>query len=242
MIPRRIQVDKFTPAEKAIYDAQGAVEAMPADVRLTKAGTLLQQARDAVADFVDGVQPPEPKSPGVAERLAGRDVIYLCADRRVVRVATRDRPPTTEEINLATAIVCPTRLGLQVVKNRRGDLTMLAIDSELHAEIIAMEMKRVPPEARLGGHGCATCGDRHAPGTACDSVPPPEPKPLGDVEHIMQFFVWAHLPPQLAEVSRPFAEIAHTIVETLPRNPERTVALRKLLEAKDAAVRARVAK
>jgi hypothetical protein len=32
--------------------------------------------------------------------------------------------------------------------------------------------------------------------------------------------------------------LAEQIVETLPRNPERTVALRKLLEAKDCAVRA----
>lgn len=53
MIPRRIQADKFTPAERAIADAQYAVEAMPPDVRLTRAGTLLQEARDLVADFVD---------------------------------------------------------------------------------------------------------------------------------------------------------------------------------------------
>jgi len=65
----------------------------------------------------------------------------------------------------------------------------------------------------------------------------PEP-----VEHIMQFFAWAHLPPHLAEVSQPFGEMAERIVATLPRNPERTTALRKLLEAKDAAVRARLAK
>ena len=61
-------------------------------------------------------------------------------------------------------------------------------------------------------------------------------------EHIMQFFVYAHLPPPLQKVSAPFAELAHVIVETTPRNPERTVALRKLLEAKDAAVRALLAK
>lgn len=61
-------------------------------------------------------------------------------------------------------------------------------------------------------------------------------------EHILQFFAWAHLPPHLAEVSRPFGELAQTIVATLPRNPERTVALRTRLESKDAAVRARLAK
>lgn len=61
-------------------------------------------------------------------------------------------------------------------------------------------------------------------------------------EHIMQFFAYAHLPPHLAAVSAPFGELALRIVETLPRNPERTVALRKLLESKDAAVRALLAK
>jgi hypothetical protein len=61
-------------------------------------------------------------------------------------------------------------------------------------------------------------------------------------EHIEQFFAHEHLPSHLAEVSRPFAELARQIIETLPRNPERTVALRKLLEARNAAVRARIAK
>lgn len=62
-----------------------------------------------------------------------------------------------------------------------------------------------------------------------------------DQEHIIQFFAYAHLPPHLAEVSKPFGDLADAIVSTLPRNPERTVALRKLLEAKDAAVRAKLA-
>ena len=61
-------------------------------------------------------------------------------------------------------------------------------------------------------------------------------------EHIHQFFAYAHLPPHLQAVSKPFGELAQLIIDTLPRNPERTVALRKLLEAKDAAVRALVAK
>lgn len=61
-------------------------------------------------------------------------------------------------------------------------------------------------------------------------------------EHIEQFFAYEHLPPHLAAVSKPFAELARSMIATLPRNPERTVALRKLLESKDAAVRAAVAK
>jgi hypothetical protein len=57
-------------------------------------------------------------------------------------------------------------------------------------------------------------------------------------EPLLQFFAHAHLPPHLQAVSRPFGELATFIVDNLPRNPERTVALRKLLEAKDCAVRA----
>lgn len=68
------------------------------------------------------------------------------------------------------------------------------------------------------------------------------PPPASPPEHILQFFTFGHLPPALADVSAPFAALAGQIVDTLPRNPERTVALRKLLEAKDAAVRALIAK
>lgn len=57
-------------------------------------------------------------------------------------------------------------------------------------------------------------------------------------DQLLQFFAYEHLPKHLQEVSRPFGELAQQIVHTLPSNPERTVALRKLLEAKDCAVRA----
>lgn len=60
-------------------------------------------------------------------------------------------------------------------------------------------------------------------------------------DHIEQFFSYEHLPQELREISAPFAALADWTIRTLPRNPERTVALRKLLEAKDAAVRAFVA-
>lgn len=63
-----------------------------------------------------------------------------------------------------------------------------------------------------------------------------------DQEHIAQFFAYEHLPEHLQAISKPFGDMAQNIIETLPRNPERTVALRKLLESKDAAVRAKLAK
>lgn len=61
-------------------------------------------------------------------------------------------------------------------------------------------------------------------------------------EPMMQFFEFAHLPDHLKAVSGDFYGLACTVVATLPRNAERTVALRKLLEAKDCAVRAKLLK
>lgn len=71
-----------------------------------------------------------------------------------------------------------------------------------------------------------------------DATQPSLPPGVPVTEPILQFFVVEHLSPHFAAVARPFCELARMIVETLPRSPERTVALRKLLEAKDAAVRA----
>lgn len=70
--------------------------------------------------------------------------------------------------------------------------------------------------------------------TESETKPPAEP--------ILQFFEYAHLPENLRDVSVKFYHLAHDIVGVLPRNAERTVALRKLLESKDAAVRAAIAK
>jgi hypothetical protein len=116
---------------------------------------------------------------------------------------------------------------------------------------------RHEPELQLV---CERCGSREA-------TPPPGPGQDRQVvitqgersmeqEHILQFFSYEHLPPKLQAVSKPFCDLAHAVVKgdnvpetgtvtiggPLPRNPERTVALRKLLEAKDAAVRALLAR
>jgi hypothetical protein len=55
---------------------------------------------------------------------------------------------------------------------------------------------------------------------------------------ILHYFHYAHLPAALQGASAPFCDLANMIVSSLPRNAERSVALCKLLEAKDAAVRA----
>jgi hypothetical protein len=59
------------------------------------------------------------------------------------------------------------------------------------------------------------------------------------IDDILRFFKWEHLPPELQETSKRFAVLAYQIAEG-PHNAETTTALRKLMEAKDAAVRAQL--
>lgn len=70
----------------------------------------------------------------------------------------------------------------------------------------------------------------------------PEARPTNqEIAHVLQFFVFEHLPPHLRPISGAFADLAHRVADG-PHNAETTVALRKLLEAKDAAVRAHLVK
>lgn len=57
------------------------------------------------------------------------------------------------------------------------------------------------------------------------------------MEHLLQFFEYKHLPQPLQAAVVPFKAMAHAMYATLPTNPESTMAMRKLLEAKDCAVR-----
>lgn len=58
------------------------------------------------------------------------------------------------------------------------------------------------------------------------------------VANVLKFFTYEHLPPSLQLVSKPFCELAQQVANREPQNAETTIALRKLLEARDAAVRA----
>lgn len=60
------------------------------------------------------------------------------------------------------------------------------------------------------------------------------------IEPLLSFFVCEHLSNDLQPVGKLFADLAHTVVKTLPRNGERTELLRKLREARAAALRARM--
>lgn len=59
-------------------------------------------------------------------------------------------------------------------------------------------------------------------------------------ERMLKWFAYAHLPPHLQEISKPIGELAEQLCKALPPGAERTVGLRKLLEAKDAFVRAKI--
>lgn len=57
------------------------------------------------------------------------------------------------------------------------------------------------------------------------------------VAHFESMFAFAHLPERLQAVSAPFAELAHRLLDTLRDGDELAAGLRKLVEAKDCAVR-----
>lgn len=61
--------------------------------------------------------------------------------------------------------------------------------------------------------------------------------PQNPAEKLLSYFTYAHLPEDLREVSKLYADLAHEVYHRLPSGAEGTVALRKLLESKDAAVR-----
>lgn len=57
---------------------------------------------------------------------------------------------------------------------------------------------------------------------------------------IMAYFEYEHLPRHLQPTSKLFYDLAHALDASLPSCAEKSVALRKLLEGKDAAVRAKL--
>jgi hypothetical protein len=59
-------------------------------------------------------------------------------------------------------------------------------------------------------------------------------------DRMLKWFQYDHLPQKLADISAEFHSLASTVNKHIEPGPERTVALRKLLEAKDAAVRAKL--
>ena len=59
-------------------------------------------------------------------------------------------------------------------------------------------------------------------------------------DRMLKWFEYEHLPEHLQEVSKPFRRLPRQPYHEADPAPERPVPLRKLLEAKDAAVRAKL--
>lgn len=55
--------------------------------------------------------------------------------------------------------------------------------------------------------------------------------------HYSRYFQYSQLPPRLQQVSKPFCDVAKWLIAVLPDNRMSQLALEKLIEAKDAAVR-----
>jgi hypothetical protein len=77
-------------------------------------------------------------------------------------------------------------------------------------------------------HRIANAMSAAAP-TEADAIAPP-----------WSAFAYEHLPAHLQAISKPIGDLARAMDELLPDGPEKAVGLRKLLEAKDSLVRARV--
>lgn len=60
---------------------------------------------------------------------------------------------------------------------------------------------------------------------------------MSQSKYLQQFFKYTHLSSHLQIASKPFGDLAAKLELELPDNPEKEMAIRKLLEAKDCAVR-----
>lgn len=58
-----------------------------------------------------------------------------------------------------------------------------------------------------------------------------------NIAHVLRYFRFEHLPAPLRAISKRYHDLAHELAAEID-GPEATIALRKLLESKDAAVRA----
>ena len=56
----------------------------------------------------------------------------------------------------------------------------------------------------------------------------------------IKYFSYEHLPAKLQEISKPIGDLAQWLEDNLPDGAEKSAGMRKLLEAKDCFVRAKL--
>lgn len=96
----------------------------------------------------------------------------------------------------------------------------------------APRFKRGPEEQEASATAPAAPGSLELDGAAIMMILAPD----------RSLFGYAHLPDHLQAISRPFADLALELFKILPDGTEKALALRKILEAKDCAVRAALQK
>ena len=62
------------------------------------------------------------------------------------------------------------------------------------------------------------------------------------IEEKLSWLEYGHLPPHLQETSKLFHDLAHKLADSIPSSPQLTIALQRIIDAKDAAVRASIPK
>lgn len=67
-----------------------------------------------------------------------------------------------------------------------------------------------------------------------------EGNPMPNDKILKHFDLDAITQPEVREVMRPYHGLAHFLFATIPPGPERSVAMRKLLESSDSAIRAKL--
>lgn len=178
-----------------------------------------------------------------ARQLVLGIVSKLVGDPRVVEFA-----PVVRHLVLAGGTPAPstsTERGSMDDNNEAAPADGETLQGQV--ERLADYFTQVHPEAILGG-GAVDCALRVMKTLDRLGVFPMQADLKGErdpeliatkgTDPMLRWFAFEHLPPNLRSVSRPFGVMAQTLVDSLPQCPERTVALRKLLEGKDAAVRA----
>lgn len=136
--------------------------------------------------------------------------------------------PSEELLRILDEAACPGEGGGLCIESEREALQLARFLHELEVYV-----DRVDPMRPRGGAAprCRHRAGQH-PRHGSDTM-----SRHPSIENILSYFAYAHLPSNLQEISRPFHDLAHQMAD-LPSGPEVTVCLRKLLEAKDCAVRA----
>lgn len=152
-------------------------------------------------------------------------------DQQVILYSRENCPPCVELKR------CMDEMGIKYVEGRGAETAGITTYPTVIVTVADREVLRI-----IGGKSKAELENLFFEKPAAPVAAIVEDKPKVIPVDIMQFFNYSHLPQHLQAISKPFGDLANNLVATLPHNTELEVALRKLLEAKDAAVRAALAK